>query len=286
MGEPVTPNAPPLPRPRILRQSWLDLTFVHWAVDPASIAHFYPAGTRPDVFEGRAYVGLIPFRMVATGFARGPALIGDFLETNIRLYSVDATGRRGVFFLSLDTNRLDVVAVARTVFGLPYRWASMRYAVDADVHTYTTTKLRHVVGRAEDTRAADEAVASQGGTGAGTGESDEAVEAGAGAGAGELNDAIASRVVVRVGKPVDPKPLEHFLTARWGLHVRRAGRTWYLPNEHPVWPLRSAELLDLRAARLLASVGLPDLTARAPDHVAHSPGVRSYFGLPRGSASR
>jgi uncharacterized protein YqjF (DUF2071 family) len=250
MGEPVTPNAPPLPRPRILRQSWLDLTFVHWAVDPASIAHFYPADIRPDTFEGRAYVGLIPFRMVATGFAHGPALIGDFLETNIRLYSVDATGRRGVFFLSLDTNRLDVVAVARTVFGLPYRWASIQYNVDADVHTYTTTSLRHV-GRAQD-----------------------------------LRDAVASRVVVRVGEPLDAGPLEHFLTARWRLHVRRAGRTWYLPNEHPPWPLRSAELLDLQAARLLASVGLPDLTARPPDHVAHSPGVRSYFGLPRGSASR
>jgi uncharacterized protein YqjF (DUF2071 family) len=247
MGEPVRPNAPPLPRPRILRQSWLDLTFVHWAVDPASIAHFYPAGTRPDTFEGRSYVGLVPFRMARTGLARGPALVGNFLETNIRLYSVDSAGRRGVFFLSLDADRPDVVAVARTVFGLPYRWASMQYGVEADVHTYTTTSLRRVVGRSEDT--------------------------------------VASRVMVRVGESIDAGPLEHFLTARWGLHVRRAGRTWYLPNEHPVWHLHSAELLDLRASRLLASVGLPDLTARQPDHVAHSPGVRSYFGLPRGSAA-
>src|SRR5690348_7489029 len=114
MAEPV--DALPLPRPRILRQSWLDLTFVHWAVDPESIAHFYPEGTRPDTFEGRAYVGLIPFRMAATGFARGPALVPDFLETNIRLYSVDDTARRGVLFLSLDANRRDVVAIARTVF--------------------------------------------------------------------------------------------------------------------------------------------------------------------------
>ncbi|WP_432949473.1 YqjF family protein [Kribbella sp. CA-253562] len=261
MGQPVTPNAPPLPRPRVLRQSWLDLTFVHWAVDPASIAHFYPAGIRPDTFAGRAYVGLIPFRMVATGFARGPALLGDFLETNIRLYSVDASGRRGVFFLSLDTDRLDVVAVARTIFGLPYRWASMQYDVEADVHTYTTRSLRRVVGRAEDP---DEAVANR---------------------AAEPADPVASRIAVRVGEPLEAGPLEHFLTARWGLHVRRASRTWYLPNEHPVWPLRSAELLDLQATRLLASVGLPDLTTRPPDHVAHSPGVRSYFGLPRGSAS-
>jgi uncharacterized protein len=230
-------DAPPLPRPRLLRQSWLDLTFLHWAVDPASIAHFYPAGTRPDTFEGRAYVGLVPFRMAATGFARGPALVPDFLETNIRLYSVDDTGHRGVFFLSLDANRRDVVAIARTVFGLPYRYTPMQYEVSASIRTYLTQQP-------------------------------------------------PSRITVQVGEPLEAGRLEHFLTARWGLHVRRAGRTWYLPNEHPAWELRSAELLELEAAGLLASVGLPDLTANPPDHIAYSPGVRSYFGLPRRSAGR
>ena len=32
---------------------------------------------------------------------------------------------------------------------------------------------------------------------------------------------------------------------RWGLHVARFGRTWYLPNAHPPWPLRTAEVLAL-----------------------------------------
>jgi uncharacterized protein YqjF (DUF2071 family) len=230
-------DAPPLPRPRLLRQSWLDLTFLHWAVDPASIAHFYPAGTRPDTFEGRAYVGLVPFRMAATGFARGPALVPDFLETNIRLYSVDEAGRPGVFFLSLDANRRDVVAIARSVFGLPYRYTRMEYEVSGSIRTYTSRQP-------------------------------------------------SSRITVQVGEPIATTDLEVFLTARWGLHVRRAGRTWYLPNEHPAWELRSAEILELEVGGLLTSVGLADLSANPPDHVAHSPGVRSYFGLPRRSAGR
>jgi uncharacterized protein YqjF (DUF2071 family) len=246
MVEPVSAEAPPLPRPRILRQSWLNLTFIHWAVDPTSIAHFYPLDTRPDTFEGRAYVGLIPFRMVATGLARGPALLGDFLETNIRLYSIDDAGRRGVVFLSLDANRRDVVAIARTVFALPYRLAKMQYEVSANTHTYTTIPGEH--------------------------------------GESLGGPAFSSRITVRVGAPLEVTDLELFLTARWGLHTRRAGRTWYLPNEHPAWQLRSAEILELEAGSLLASVGLPDLTIRSPDHVAHSPGVRSYFGLPRRSA--
>ena len=105
MVEAVTAEAPNLGKPRILRQDWLNLSFLHWAVEPASIASFYPPGTEPDVFEGRGYVGLVPFQMANTGLARGPVLLRTFLETNVRLYSVDRTGRRGVVFLSLDTNR-------------------------------------------------------------------------------------------------------------------------------------------------------------------------------------
>jgi uncharacterized protein len=129
LPEPVSQVAPPLRRPRLLRQQWRDLCFLHWAVDPAVVAPFLPPGVEPDVFDGRTYVGLVPFRMVGTGFAHGPAVpwLGTFLETNVRLYSVDATGRRGVVFLSLDTDRAAVVAFARSVFGLPYRWARMRY---------------------------------------------------------------------------------------------------------------------------------------------------------------
>src|SRR5215207_10246650 len=129
MAEQVTARAPELARPQIIRQEWRDLSFLHWAVEPADVAHFFPSGTRPDTLEGLTYIGLVPFRMVDTGFPQGPPVpwVGTFLETNIRLYSVDSTGRRGVVFLSLDADRLAVVAAARSAFGLPYRWARMRH---------------------------------------------------------------------------------------------------------------------------------------------------------------
>ena len=93
-AEPVSVHAPPLDRPRLLRQHWRDVTFLHWAVDPAAVAGLLPPGVRPDVLDGRTYVGLVPFRMVDVGFAAGPPL-RSFLETNVRLYSVDGTGRCG-----------------------------------------------------------------------------------------------------------------------------------------------------------------------------------------------
>ena len=241
--EPVTATAPPFRGPVLMSQDWRDLTFVHWAVDPGRVAALMPPGVRPDVLEGRTYVGLVPFLLAeaAPGRARGVPWLGTFLETNIRLYSVDSTGRRGVVFLSLDCERLPVVAGARAAFGLPYRWARMAHQRDegpgGEEHRYSARLLRRGVP-------------------------------------------VTNRVVVRVGAPkAQTSELDLFLSARWGLHTRRFGRTLYVPNRHGVWPLHSAELLRLDDG-LLASVGLGELASRTPDHVAFSPGVHTEFGFP------
>ncbi|MDQ3629610.1 MAG: DUF2071 domain-containing protein [Actinomycetota bacterium] len=241
--EPVSAVAPPLRRPRLMRQDWRDLAFLHWAVEPELVAPFMPPGVRPDVHDGATYVGLIPFRMVDAGLVHGPAVpwAGTFLETNVRLYSVDDTGRRGIVFLSLDTDRSLVVAGARAVFGLPYRWARMRHhsgpAGGGTEHRYSA-RLRW-----------------PGSVGA------------------------HSRIVVRTYDPVVATDLDVLLSARWGLHVRHAGRTWYVPNAHPPWTFRQAELRELDD-ELVASVGLPGLSGRPPDHVAFSDGVHTEFGPP------
>ena len=236
--EPVSAAAPSLRGPVMMNQDWRDLTFLHWAVEPWRVQQYMPKGVRPDTHEGLTYVGLVPFRMVGAGVARGPGVpwAGTFLETNVRLYSVDDTGRRGIVFLSLDTDRAVVVAGAQAVFGLPYRWARMRYDAIADLRTYDA-RLRRRGTRP------------------------------------------TSQVVVRVGDPRPSTPLDDFLSARWGLHVSRLGRTFYVPNAHPSWPLRDAEVVALDD-QLTASVGLGELADRAPDHVAYSDGVHTEFGLP------
>jgi uncharacterized protein YqjF (DUF2071 family) len=148
--EPVSPGAPGLTGPVMMNQSWRDVTFLHWAVDPQQVAHRMPPGVRPDTLAGATYVGLIPFRMVGAGLARGPGVpwFGSFLETNVRLYSVDDTGRRGIVFLSLDADRAAVVVGARAAFGLPYRWTRMRYRATGSVHSYDA-RLRRTGTRTE-----------------------------------------------------------------------------------------------------------------------------------------
>ncbi len=218
----VTGPAPDLDRPQIMSQRWVDLTFLHWRVDPALVAPLLPPGTRPDIHDGATWVGLVPFRMVGAGLGRGPAVpwLGTFAETNVRLYSVDRTGRRGVVFRSLEATRLAVVVGARLAFNLPYTWARMSVRRGDGTITYRTSR------RAPGPRGA------------------------------------GGQVTVRPGAVVTADPLAAFLTARWGLHTRLLGRTLYVPNHHDAWPLRSAELVHLddtlvAAAGLPGVVGRP-----------------------------
>jgi uncharacterized protein YqjF (DUF2071 family) len=242
--EDVTPEtARPVRRPWLV-QSWRDLTFVHWAAAPETVAPFLPRGTRPDTLDGVTYVGLIGFRMVGLGPLRGPGIpyLGTFCETNVRLYSVDDRGRRAVVFLSLDAERLLPVLTAQAVLRLPYKWSRMRLEKDGDLLRYASRR------RLPGPRPATD------------------------------------RMTVRVGGPIaEPTAVEHFVTARWGLHTRAWGRTLHLPNEHPRWPLHTAELLELDDTLVTAS-GLP-APAGAPASVLYSPGVPVVFGAP-GVAAR
>jgi uncharacterized protein YqjF (DUF2071 family) len=123
--DPISRTAPPLAGRTIASQRWSDLTFLHWRVDADAVAPLLPAGVVPDLYDGTTWVGLIPFVLDrATLFGSPPVPhVGSFVEVNVRLYGVDASGRRGVVFRSLEASRLLAVLAARAAFGLPYRWA-------------------------------------------------------------------------------------------------------------------------------------------------------------------
>ena len=58
----------------------------------------------------------------------------------MRLYAVDAAGRRGVVFLSMEASRLLTVLGVRVALQLPYVWSSMSIRVDETVE-YSSRRL-------------------------------------------------------------------------------------------------------------------------------------------------
>lgn len=125
LPDPISTVAPALVGRSTASQRWSDLLFLHWRVDAGEVAPLLPKGLEPDVFDGSSWVGLIPFRLERAGIFGGPPIpyFGTFVEINVRLYAVDARGRRGVVFLSLEASRLAAVAAARAAFSLPYFWS-------------------------------------------------------------------------------------------------------------------------------------------------------------------
>ncbi|MBW8766981.1 MAG: DUF2071 domain-containing protein [Geodermatophilales bacterium] len=134
--EPVTAVPPRAARPALLRQDWRDVTLLHWPLDPAVAAPLLPPGTRPDELDGRTFAGLILLEM-RNALPVGPPLpwLGTFAQANVRLYSVDREGRRGVVFLSLDAGRVLPALTAR-VAGLPYWPARVRVRRQGDCCGY------------------------------------------------------------------------------------------------------------------------------------------------------
>ena len=223
---------PPMPGPPLLRQTWTDVAFVHWAVDPAAVAPLLPEGTRPDTLHGRTYVGLVAFRVPST-LALNAVPVGAFNEANIRLYSIDEHGRRGVVFLTMDTDSAHVVAAARALTGLTYTWADVSLREGPDGRRAGAVRRRFP---------------------------------GSARGSWSL----------RVAEPIsEPNELERFVTARWGLHTRHLGRTWWLRISHRPWPLHRAESPHLDG-NLLPAAGLPS-PAQPPISVLWSPGVSCLF---------
>jgi uncharacterized protein len=224
--EPVTEDPPAGPALAPLAVAFGDVAFLHWDYEPEVVRPLLLPGTEPDTFDGVAYVGLVAFRM---------RCYGEFVEFNVRTYSVDEQGRRGVVFLTMEADRLPWVLAARAA-GLPYRWARMSLNRDGHVLDYRSARRW------------------PGPTGVGT------------------------SVRLRVGRPIESGPLDHFLTARWRLHHRVLPVVLTARLVHNRWPLHSADLIDLHD-ELVAATGLPAPTG-PPVSVLYSPGVRGRLGLP------
>lgn len=238
----ISPTERPPGRPAG-SQRWRHLLFLHWEVSAEALRPLLPEALSIDTFEGRAYVGVVPFTMRDVRPRWSPSVpgISNFHELNVRTYVHHEGSRPGVWFFSLDAAKLIAVVAARVGWSLPYHFASMALEVQGDEVRYRSRRLA----------------------------------------AGSTPASFEARY--RIGEPLGaaaPGTFEHFLAERYILYARSGDGSLRLGRvHHRPYPLQRAEVLELRQSMVQAA-GLPAPGDEAAPHALYSPGVDvDVYGL-------
>ena len=232
-----------LARPQVMSQRWSSIVWCHWPVPAEAVAERLPDGVRPDLFEGRAWVGFVPFEMrdlraVVAG-RRLPAVptTASFSEVNVRTYVTGPLGP-GVWFDTLDASSRLGSAVARAAWSLPY----LPSRIARGAHDGPGLRWWSI----------------------------------------ERADGVVGRLRARVGDvATDVTPLDRFLTERYALYARawwNRRRALWAPVAHAPWELRACDEVEVDAS-LVRAAGYPVDDVPAVVRAADSVAVR--VGLPR-----
>jgi uncharacterized protein YqjF (DUF2071 family) len=207
-----------------MRQTWQDLLFAHWPMPAEALRGRIPAPLTLDTFEGRAWLGIVPFRMADVRPRGLPPIptARTFPELNVRTY-VTCDGKPGVWFFSLDAASRLAVRTARLAFHLPYFDANMRAETSADGRVAYRSRRVH-----------------------------------AGAPPCELVASYAPTGPVFTARAGS---LEEWLTARYCLYSSdRAGHLYRGEIQHVPWPLQPANaVIERNTLASLQGLSLPEV---------------------------
>jgi hypothetical protein len=120
----------------LLSMQWRDALFAHWDVEPSTVEPRLPDGVSVATYDGRAWLGIVPFEMTDIR-PRGVPVGLSFGEINLRTY-VERDGRKGVYFFNLDADDPVGVRVARLLFRLPYYRAAIDVTRRGDAVRFTS----------------------------------------------------------------------------------------------------------------------------------------------------
>jgi uncharacterized protein len=126
----------------VMHQTWENLLFLHWSMDPRVMRPHIPDALELDLFEDRAWVGVTPFAVTGLHLPSLPAIPGfdSFLELNVRTY-VHYRGMPGVWFFSLDASKTIPAMAARFLYGLPYFKAEMEFLANGAAFSFSSRRL-------------------------------------------------------------------------------------------------------------------------------------------------
>lgn len=215
---------PPPDRPWIMVQRWHELLFAHWEISPGLLKQAVPAPLALDLYEGSAWMGIIPFTMSGVRLRGTPALprLSAFPELNVRTY-VRYRDLSGVYFFSLDAGNRLAVAAARRWYRLPYYRARMEAHHREEEIEYRSRRMHH------------------------------------GAPPAELLVRYRPTGEARLPKPGS---LDHWLVERYRLLTVHEGRVLVAEIHHPAWRLSPASA-EFRLNTMTKGLGI-ELPAAEP----------------------
>jgi uncharacterized protein len=239
----ISPTLEP-DQPVLLHQNWHHLLFLHWEVPVAELQALLPLRLTADTFEGKAYVGLVPFTLTGVRPIMVPPLpwISSFHEVNVRTY-VHCEGRDpGVWFFSLDASSSIAVAAARAAYKLPYFGAD----IDFHVHPGAFPTIDF------DSHRTDER------------------------GAMPADVHVRYKPMEGPVTPAAPGTLEHFLVERYILYAENEQRDLYRARvHHQPYPVQRVEVSGLQET-LIWAAGIKRSEQPAYSHYASEVNVNVY----------
>ena len=196
----------PLPsnRPWVISMEWRNLLFAHWPVEAEAIRNLIPKGLELELFDGKAWIGIVPFEMTGVRPRVCPRVsyFSDFPELHVRTY-VTKDGKPGVWFFSLDAGSKFAVRVARATFNLPYFDADFEIKKEQNGIIYCSNRTHR--------------------------DSPEAIMEVSYSPCGEIFRS-------------SPGSFEHWLTARYCLYTaNKGGQIFRGEIHHKPWPLQAAK---------------------------------------------
>ena len=203
----------------LMHQKWGKLLFMHWPIDQKLLRPLIPQELEIDLFDGVAWIAIVPFTMwdIRAFPPYAPAVPGlnAMHELNVRTY-VHLNGTPGVWFFSLDCNSSVAVFGARTFYYLPYFNAELALDQQGTTINYSSSRT--------DRPAAEFRATWQ----------------------------IGSRF-----PQSEPDSLAFFLTERYCLFSEHKGDLYRCRIHHAPWPLQSASV-ESSSSTMIESLGLPE----------------------------
>jgi hypothetical protein len=226
----------------LFSQSWNNLLFAHYAIEPRTLRRLVPDALTLDLYDGVAWLTVSPFTTSQARPSGIPPLPGFsfFPQVRLRTY-VTMGGKPGLFYFSVDAANLSAVWFARVFFRMKFWHSSIQisgtsgqtdHSKETPIH-FRSTRLH--------------------GPASGNG---------------------PARLDVLYSPEGEPQrshrgSLDEFLTERYCVYSWNRGKYYRSEVHHQPWPLQRARV-EVRANSLADPLGLALPTAPDISHFSRS----------------